>query len=177
DGVLAAFLAECGSVDPKQLGGGGTVMLAMVEDGAQDRRLGELEEPLVELGILGTGAGCQDFLPRPCRELALDLAARGHGGRRDPGDGRQVFPADPAAAREDCRVLDRVAQLADIALPGARAELCQDVVAEPDLGDVRQARLPQEVFGQGGDVVAPAAEWRGGDLAKPPADAPDFPAT
>ena len=73
---------------------------------------------------------------------------------------------DRLAAGDDGRVLDRVAQLADVAGPGPGAELVEDVAGELGVGHVRQAGLPQEVLGEGRDVVAALAQGGNVDLER-----------
>ena len=86
------------------------------------------------------------------------MVDRGERWIRSRRGGREVLRPDRLAAGHDGRMLDRVAQLSDVAGPGPVAELVQDVAGQRACRHVRQAGLPQEVFGQGRDVVAALAQ-------------------
>src|SRR5579872_1410191 len=98
------FLAQRRAVQAEQLGGGGAVPLAVFKHGGQERRLHELQEPLIELRIvrrreLGRRRG------RPARDLALRPGVRGDGGGVLEGRGFwEVLGTNLATTGNDRRV-------------------------------------------------------------------------
>ena len=137
DIVFPELVPEGRTVNPQKLGGGGSVLPALLERGTQDRWLGQLQEPLIELGFIGPRAKVLAFVPGPCDELSLYFAT---GRRRRRGcRGRwEMLRANSAAPSHDGRVLDGVAQLTDVTRPRSRPESVEDVVREAGFGDVWQ---------------------------------------
>ena len=105
-------------MDPQNLGGRGSVAPAFFENGSEDGGLGELQELFVKGRVGGIGLVAEGALG-PGGEQALDFechetVSAGRVSRRR----REVLRPDRLAAGDDGRMLDRVAQLADVAGPG-----------------------------------------------------------
>ena len=164
--VLPELLPQRGAMDANLLGGHGTVALALAEHGPQQGGLDERQEPVVK-GRVGlrsrssvrSSASSHGWI---CRSI-LSLAWNGPGWRSSRRVGlRQMLGADLPSSRDDRRALDGVAQLPDVARPGAGRELIEHVVPERRraAGQVQEA---EEMAGQGRDVLAPVAERRNPD--------------
>jgi hypothetical protein len=72
-----------------------------------------------------------------------------------------MFGMDGAAARDDGGVFDGVSKLADVSDPGSACQFVEEGRREPKgLGRV-WAGEAEEMFGEGGDIVATRAErWK-----------------
>ena len=143
-------------MNSQNLGGRGPVSLALGEQGSQDRRLGELQESFVERRAVRLRVLTQRRAPGGERPLEITIGRMRSRALEDRWR-REVFGTDRLTTGDDGRVLDRIAELADVAGPGPVAELFEHVVGELCFGHTRNRRLPQEMLGQGLDVFATLA--------------------
>ena len=101
----------------------------------EQRRLDECQQPVVEAraGVLPATAPARRVHPPPsgviCRGALVDSR---RGLLRSRSRAGKMLGPDVAAAGDDRRVLDGVAQLADVARPGPRHQLADHVVAQRD---------------------------------------------
>ena len=113
----------------------------------QERRLDQAQEPLIEVCGVGMLA---ELVGGPALDERGDGVfpprSVGRRGRQGPRHGRrEVFGEDGAAAGEDHRVFQGVAQLADVAVPGAALQVGERVGGEARRGcPVLAARISKK---------------------------------
>ncbi len=125
-------------MDAEHLGGGGTVVPALLEHGLR----GAGARP-----ARGIARRANRRRPRRrwicCRVQSAsrspELAGDGRGSSTPGGRRREMLGPEGPAAGDDRRVLDRVAQLADVARPGAGAEFVEQLRGEPGVGGIGEA--------------------------------------
>ena len=102
--------------------------------------------------------------PKSASSPPISLGFDAGAGSRVRRDRREVLGPDRLAAGDDGRVLDGVAQLADVAGPGPCRSSVEDVAGELSVRHGGQAGLSQEMLGQGRDVFPALAKGRNVDL-------------
>ena len=71
DAVLPQLLAKRGPMDTQHLGRRRSIILTLIQDGPDQRRLDQFEEPLMERGIVRRAGRGMDLFPSPLGEPAL----------------------------------------------------------------------------------------------------------
>jgi hypothetical protein len=127
---------------------------------ALDRVPGDAQ-PLRGLADVPAGLGERTFqlvargIGGPLRKSRLRLAGRSRGVER------QVVGGDDVVIGEQCRAVDDVCELPDVAGPPVRAQRLAGAVIESFRGQaVVRARAVEEVVGEEDDVVTALPEWR-----------------
>src|SRR5207249_426375 len=121
DAVLVELLSQSVPVQAELARSGGALTVLVSDRRVQQRRFDEVEELLIQvfaiavLAQTGFGPLTDELGQRDGRRRRHWLA----GGR---SRGREMFRLDHAAASDDDRVFDRVAQFADVAVPGSASE-------------------------------------------------------